>query len=127
MLKLIGAAVSAFLISSCTSLGAGDEKIQTVQIEGTVSFGREITFRDIKFIGPSVPIKSKKCINGIFKEDNLPGPQELRMENGRVLASGELINYIKYGASDPFGATVSMLQNKCGNKYFIIIHEMRMK
>lgn len=121
----LGALLS--LLSSCASLSTAEPKANAVRIEGVVSFGREITFSDFSITGSGISISSKGCINGIFQDHSKMELDEDYIEGDRVVSEGYLLNYISYASSDPVMATVSRLQNLCGNENFLMVSSITKK
>jgi hypothetical protein len=102
-----------------------EEKPQVIELIGRYYENPEISLKEIRQIKGLIKIDKKKCINGMFssallREINLSENRREKLIGKRVYARGVLVDYIQYGASDPVDATISSVQNNCGNKYFVI-------
>lgn len=115
------------LLVSCKSMSENTYGPIKVQVDGDAIFEREVTVRNYVVTGASIPSVPGSCINGIFADPESADAQAAIGKNIKVSIDGYLFDYIDYFRSDPLMATVSRLQNSCGNEHFIIISRVREK
>ncbi|MFL6857192.1 MAG: hypothetical protein ACJ8EB_04710 [Allosphingosinicella sp.] len=100
-----------------------DDRHYPVEVIGRVKFGREIMIRDVQIIRGPPGLDATPCLS--VEVGNHKARLDLKRMNGRrIRASGDTIDFFAEVRADPIAATISPMQNTCGNMYILLIERV---
>ena len=121
-LKYVISLCALLTLVSCAPAGpVGGAKNQDelyVELEGTLRSGREIQLLDVQVLSGRSVLASSLCVSGIPRDGRT---DYSNLDGSRVVARGRLYDYGQWVSRDPFGVTVDVLQNECGNSHVMVI------
>jgi len=94
---------------------------ESIHAEGRLDLDRHPRLYDIRVEGTSLVPEQTDCLSAAFAHDRLYR-RALRLDGRRMAVTATAVDYFAWAAADPVSATLSSLQNECGNRVVLVIH-----
>jgi hypothetical protein len=105
---------------------ASDNKTK-IYLYGTVSHKREFMIYNYHILKGGRLIRTSNCISAIFSVKSEEYYYKLKLRNKKVNLTGYIVDYVSLSIDNTMEATVSNLQNRCGNKYVLLVDSIKLR